>query len=212
METLMTATLRAAPSLPITSSLDVPTLPIYRLSVAQYHTMAECAILTTEDRVELIHGWLVPKMTKRPPHAISTGLVHDVLSQILLGQWHVRTQEPITLDDSEPEPDGALVRGVRRDYLASHPGPADAALVIEVADTSLQYDRTVKRPLYAAARIPVYWIINLEGSQIEVYTHPSGPVGQADYAMLEIFGAADEVPIEIAGQEVARIAVRNLLP
>ncbi len=197
---------------PAVVSPDVPTMPIYRLSVAQYHAMAKHGILTTNDRVELIHGWLVPKMTKQPPHAISTGLVYDALALIQPGKWHVRSQEPITLVQSEPEPDDALVRGVRRDYVGGHPQASNVALVVEVADTSLQYDRQVKKPLYAEAAIPIYWIVNLEDGQIEVYSDPTGPALQPDYRKEQVFGPTEEVPVIIAGQEVARIPVRDLLP
>src|SRR5205823_6450881 len=96
--------------------------------------------------------------------------------------WHVRQQVPITLDTSEPEPDCCVAAGNRRDFLAHHPGPADVALVVEVADTTLDSDRRVKRPLYAEARIAVYWIVNLEDGQLEVYGDPSGPAAQPDYA------------------------------
>jgi Uma2 family endonuclease len=199
------------PARPVLSP-GVPTLPIYRLSVAQYHAMAEHGILTANDAVELLHGWLVPKMTARPSHAVCTDLVRDLLTGVLPPGWHVRQQAPITLDQSEPEPDGCIAVGSRRDFLARHPGPPEVALVVEVADTTLDSDRRVKKPLYAEARIPIYWIVNLEDNQLEVFTDPSGPGPQPDYAVQQVLGPADEARVVIAGHEVGRIAVGDLLP
>jgi Uma2 family endonuclease len=207
----MSAILTPSPVSPANTPA-VATMPIYQLSVEQYHAMARHGILTTRDPVELIHGWLVRKMTKRPPHTIATGLTQDALTWIQPAGWHVRVQEPITLDDSEPEPDCVLTQGARRDYQARHPGPGEVALVVEVSDSTLEYDRKVKRPLYAASRIPVYWIVNLEEGQVEVFTDPSGPAALPGYATQQILGSADVVAVLIAGQEVGRIPVRELLP
>src|SRR5439155_21803197 len=115
----------------------VPSEPIWRLSVEQYHEMARAGILTKDDRVELLEGWLVAKMTKHPPHVIATGLIHDALRVIVPDGWYVSKEDPVTTLDSEPEPDLAVIRGTRRDYRDHHPGPLDVVLVVEVADTSL---------------------------------------------------------------------------
>jgi hypothetical protein len=129
----MSATLPTAPVNPPPLA-GVPAAPIYRLSVRQYHAMAEHGILANAP-VELIHGWLVQKRTKNSPHALANGLVQDALTALRLAGWHVRAQEPITTDESEPEPDCVLALGARRDYQDRHPGPAEVALVVEVADT-----------------------------------------------------------------------------
>jgi Uma2 family endonuclease len=89
-----------------------------------------------------------------------------------LSGWRAQTQLPITLADSEPEPDGALVRGDRRTFDHRKPVPDDFGVVIEVADTSLRFDRLVKLEDYARAGIPVYWIVNLVDGQVEVYADP----------------------------------------
>jgi Uma2 family endonuclease len=180
--------------------------------VAQYQAMAKHGILTSEDRVELIQGYLVAKMTKNPPHAISTALVRDALQHLLPSGWHSRTQDPITLTDSEPEPDTAVIRGQLRDYRSRHPGPGDVALVVEVADSTIAYDRNVKKPVYAAASIPTYWIVNLEDNHLEVYTDPGGPGTQPDYASYQILQPTDPVAVVLDGHEVGRILVRDLLP
>jgi Uma2 family endonuclease len=208
----MTTSAPAAP--PVRPAADVPTVPIYRLSVEQYQSMARHGILTPDDRVELIHGWLVPKMTKNTPHTMATGLTEDVLNGNRPAGWHVRNQEPVTLTTSVPEPDLAVVRGTRRDYDESsgHPTGADVALIVEVSDTSLDQDRTVKGPLYAEAGIPVYWIINLVDHHVEVYTNPSGPTAQPGYATRTDFAPGADVPLVIAGQQVALIPAHELLP
>lgn len=120
-------------------------------------------------------------------------------------------QEPITTSDSEPEPDVVVVRGERRRYHDRHPGPEDVALVVEIADTTLQRDRTIKKRLYARAGIPRYWIVNLVDRQIEAYAQPRGG-DEADYLDQQIYHISDEMPVTLGDGEVMRIAVRDLLP
>ncbi len=156
-----------------TTSVGVPAdVAIWRLRVEQYHAMIQAGILAEDDPVELLEGWLVTKMPKNPRHRVVTQLTREALAQVLPPGWYVDAQEPITTADSEPEPDVVVVQGSRRAYLDRHPGPQDIALVIEVADSSLQHDRSSKKRLYAAAAITEYWIINLIANQVEVYTDP----------------------------------------
>ena len=193
-------------------SITVPIDVIWRLSVDQYHAMIQAGILTEDDPVELLEGWLVTKMSKNPKHRVVTQLVREAIAQLLPSGWYVDAQEPVTTQDSEPEPDVAVVRGNRRQYFDRHPGPQDIALVVEVADSSLQRDRTLKKRIYAAAGISLYWIVNLLANQIEVYSDPSGPHEQPDYRQQQNYGLEDAVPIIIDGQEVSRLAVKDLLP
>jgi Uma2 family endonuclease len=193
-------------------SAAVPTEPIYRLNVAQYQAMIRSGILTKDDPVELLEGWLVVKMPKNPPHRLSTRLTRTALERIVPPGWYVDTQEPVTLEDSEPEPDVTVVRGDPRQYADRHPGPQDLALLVEVADSSLQRDRATKRRLYAEARLSIYWIINLLESHVEVYTDPSGPAERPDYGQRQVYGVSDVIPVALDGIEVGRIAVRELLP
>ncbi|MFO1430261.1 MAG: Uma2 family endonuclease [Candidatus Competibacteraceae bacterium] len=190
----------------------IPTDLIWRLSVNQYHQMVGAGILTEEDPVELLEGWLVPKMPKNPPHRVATRLLRQALERVVPAGWYVDSQEPITTPDSEPEPDVVVVRGETRRYLDCHPGPQDVALVIEVADTTLQRDRVLKQRIYATAGIPVYWIVNLLDNQIEVYTTPSGPVQQPNYGQCQYYRLSDTIPVVIDGVEAGPIAVRELLP
>jgi Uma2 family endonuclease len=185
---------------------------IWRLRVDQYHAMIRTGILTEDDPVELLEGWLVVKMPQNPPHRVAVRLTYKALESIVPTNWYIDTQAPITAADSEPEPDIVVVRGDPRQYLDHHPTPQDLALAVEVADTLLQRDRAFKKRLYAATRIPVYWILNLPESRCEVYSEPSGPGDEPDYRQRQSYGPTEEIPLMIEGVEVGRIAVQALLP
>ena len=128
-------------------------LPLVRLSVAQYHAMRDASIFSEDDQIELLEGLFVPQMTKHPPHRLSTRLVRAALEAAVGSDYYVDSREPIILADSEPEPDVVVVRGAPRDYADRHPGVTDVALVVEVADDSLERDRSTKLRVYARASI-----------------------------------------------------------
>ncbi|MEG3921807.1 Uma2 family endonuclease [Microcoleus sp. POL10_C6] len=196
---------------PVESVAAIPNDLIFRLSIEQYHAIIQAGILTDDDSVELLEGWLVFKMPKNPPHRATTRLVRTALENILPPGWYVDSQEPITLSNSEPEPDLVVVRGDTRQYLDRHPGAEDIALIIEVSDTTLQRDRTVKKRIYARAGISIYWIVNLVEEQVEVYSQPIAEVEQPDYSQRLDFGRSAVIPI-IEGIEIGAIAVNSLLP
>jgi Uma2 family endonuclease len=196
---------------PATEAARLPPGSQYRFTVKQYRQMMETGVLTTNDRTELLEGWIVEKMTHNPPHDAAVDLAQGILRAMLPPAWHLREQKSITTADSEPEPDLAIVRGGARVYARRHPRPSDIAMVIEVADATLWEDRGRKGRIYARARIPVYWIINLVESQVEGYTDPKAGKSPA-YQRRQDYGATDRVPIIIAGKEIGRIAVRDLLP
>lgn len=181
---------------------------LWRLSLEQYHQMIEAGILTDDDHIELLEGLLVNKMPKKPSHSLSTQLVGEMLSKLLSDGWFINFQEPITLKDSEPEPDVVVVHGERRNYFNHHPYAQQVAIVIEVADATLKRDRALKKRLYAEAGILVYWIVNLLENQVEVYTNP---VGQ-DYRDVHVYRGQDEVPVVVMGREIGRISAHTLLP
>ena len=193
-------------------ALIVPRDLIWRLSVDNYHEMIHVGILTDDDPVELIEGWLVTKMPKNPAHTLATENTRDGLAEIIPSGWFVRMQEPITTEDSEPEPVVMVVRGKRQDYPDQHPGPADVALVVEVADATLSRDRSLKLRMYARARIAVYWILNLPDQQLEVYTVPEGAGDEATYRIQTIYRIDDHALISIEGREVGQLTIRALLP
>ena len=185
---------------------------LWRISVEQYHQMIDAGILTDDDPIELLEGLLVEKMSKNPPHSVVTGLLQDLLRQVISAGWYLNAQEPVTTRDSEPEPDLAIVRGKRVDYLIHHPLPKDTALVIEVADTTLRRDRGIKKRLYARAGIPIYWIVNLNHLQIEVYSQPDQAAAIPDYRQQQVYQGVDQVPVILDGLAVGQLLVSDVLP
>src|SRR5262245_7202429 len=144
----------------------------YRLSVKQYHRMIEAGVLTENDRVELLEGQLVAKMPHNPPHDSVIMKGTRIFLNTVGEEWVVRVQCSVTMRDSEPEPDFALAEGPEDKYDRRHPIPSEIGLIVEVADSTLEYDRVVKGRLYARSRVEVYWIVNLLDKIIEVYSNP----------------------------------------
>lgn len=185
--------------------------PLFRMTVEQYEAMVDSGALSSKDRVHLINGYLVVKMTQKPPHVTADDLLGAELARIVpANHYYVRAARPIRLPerDSEPEPDRVVVRGTIRDYEGQHPGPADIVLVAEVADSSLADDRKLAAEVYGPAGLPVYWIVNLVHRQVEVYTDP-GPTG---YGSRVVYPEGQSVPVVIDGQPLGQIAVADILP
>ncbi len=200
------------PPLPGPSGLADSELAIYRFTVDQYHKMIDSGILTADDRVELLEGWLICKMSKNPPRSNSNGRVGRSLESVLPEGWCYRAQEPVTLGDGEPEPDGLIARGTIDDYAARHPTPSEVGLIIEVADATLDGDRGIKLRGYARAGIVCYWIVNLVDHQIEVYTEPDPTAATPNYKHRVVVSAGQDLTLMLDGNAVAEIAVADLLP
>jgi Uma2 family endonuclease len=192
------------------AALQIPPEPTWPISVARYHKMIATGVLTTDDAVELLEGWILPKMPKNPPHVFAVETLIEIFLRLNLQRYIVRSQNPITTTDSEPEPDVCIVRGSRKDYSKRHPRPKDAALVVEVADSSLDRDRGLKKRIYARSLVPVYWLVNLEERQIELYSEPVKAKGE--YKFSRIFKAGDSIPLILDGREVTQVAVADVLP
>lgn len=144
-----------------------------RFTVDEYYRMADTGILTEDDRVELLDGEIVKLSPIGPRHAATVTDLQYALHRVTGSRAVVRVQNPVRLDQyNEPEPDIVLVRPRPGGYRIRHPGPGEAILVIEVADTSTEYDHTVKLPLYADAGIPEVWLVDLANEQIEIYRDP----------------------------------------
>src|SRR4028119_334124 len=144
-----------------------------RFSIAEYHRLGELGFFEPDDRIELIRGEIILKATKSTFHSVCNSLLLGNLYPLLRKRAIVRGQEPIILtDDSEPEPDVVIARNRSDNYLSSHPEPADIFLVIEVADSTLKYERTTKLSLYAETGISNYWIFNLVDNQLEMHSEP----------------------------------------
>jgi len=174
--------------------------------------MIRSGILGEDDPVELINGCLVTKMPKSPLHSTTTGLLEEAITRLLPSGWCLRVQEPVTTSDSEPEPDLALVRGRRRDFARRHPTPKEVVLVVEVADTSLVRDRTIKKHLYAATRIPQYWIVDLTERSVEVHARPTGTGGSATYRSKKVFKPGQRIPLRLDGRIVGGIDAGEIFP
>jgi hypothetical protein len=188
----------------------VPPWPVCRFTVDEYHKMIETGVLNENHRAELIHGWIVPKMTINPPHNYAvTALMEQLLA--LGATATVRIQQPITTTDSEPEPDVVLAAGSKADYKTRNPKPSECIVVVEVPDATLHEDPTTKLALYAGAKVAVYWIVNLVDRRVEVYTQPRGGKNPT-YKQHTDYGPDDVVPVVIAGKRVGTIAVKDLLP
>jgi Uma2 family endonuclease len=188
-----------------------PVAGFHRFTVAQYHKMIELGVLTEDDRVELLEGYLVEKMPHDPLHDGTIQKINRRLTPILPAGWEVRVQMSITLPKSEPEPDIAVVREDPDGYMTRHPGPDDFGLLAEVANTSLDSDRDDKLPIYARAGIPVYWIVNVVDRQIEAHEQPSGPVANPGYGVRQVYKPGDAVPLVLDGVSVGPIPVNDLL-
>jgi Uma2 family endonuclease len=203
--------IRIAPG-PNGKSMKSPPLPVRRFTVDEYHRMIDAGILTEDDPVELLEGWLVLKMPRKPAHDVVIYLLTKILMRVLPRRWHCRGQSGVTTDTSEPEPDVAVVRGEGRDYLDHHPRPRETVLAIEVSDTTLRTDRKLKGAMYGRAGIPVYWIVNIPDRQIEVYTGPTGGDPEPGFTDRHDYHSRDKIPLILDGKKIAEIRVKDILP
>ena len=179
----MTTQTQAVPKVPAATPSPPPTRERRKFTVAEYYRMAEVGILKPDERVELIEGDILVMAPIGPGHSGSVDISNEIFLVPARGRYHVRIQNPLRLDDgSEPEPDIALVRPRADRYTRSHPTPADVLLVVEIADSSLEYDRNVKAHLYGRNGAPETWVKNLPEDCIERFTEP-GPEGYATHTV-----------------------------
>ena len=200
--------------MPATAAAPLPQIrpAPFLISVERYHDLVRTGALTTMDRLEMIEGNLVEKMSQNSPHSSTLDRVEYELRALLPAGWWLRSQKPISLARSVPEPDAAVVRGDRRAFDLRHPVAADCGIVIEVADSSLWYDRTVKGRLYAEAGIPEYWIVNVEERIVEVYASPTPTADPAEYGTRTNFAVGQSVPLSLDGIAVGQLPVADLMP
>ncbi|WP_165245071.1 Uma2 family endonuclease [Paludisphaera soli] len=182
---------------------------IFRIPIDLYEKMVELGGLDGDDRIELLNGVLVRKMTKSPPHHTCTELCRDELEKLAPKGFKIRSEGPIRLPKySEPEPDLAIVRGGIRDYTGRHPQPSDVVLIVEVADSSLARDRGEKRDLYAGAGIPAYWVVDLAGRRVEVYGEPR----DGRYTATSVVADDGAIDLIVDGAAWGRLDVAAILP
>jgi Uma2 family endonuclease len=195
--------------------LDETTGPmaVVPLNVEQYHSMRETGILDEDEPVELIDGLLVYKdrggaVPVSPLHSFVTHRMTRLVPALEEQGCHLRLENPITLPPShEPEPDGAIVQGRPEDYLKRHPGASDVLCTIEVADSSLANDRTIKQSIYAAAGIGQFIIVNLVEGRIEVYEEPN--VAERCYRVIRVLHKGDMISLHVPGGSSLSVPVAD---
>ncbi len=185
----------------------------YRLTVSQFLAMIDAGVFPYDAHVELLGGVLVQMMTKGDPHDYTLGAIAEELRRSVPEGWLLREDKSLQLGPrSRPEPDVTIVRGPRQQYTHRTPHARDTGLVVEVSDLSYAYDRSEKWRASAAARIPIYWIVDLDKAQVEVHAEPIGRGKAAHYRLATIFGIDAEVPVVIDGRELGRVVVKEILP
>lgn len=178
----------------------------------EYERLVDIGFFGPEERLELVGGVLVVREPQGSRHATGIRGVETMLRRVFGAGWDVRSRLPIALDDeSEPEPDVAVVPGTYRDYRDAH--PTRPLLIVEIADAGLTFDRTDKASLYARARVADYWIANVTEGVLEVHRDPvpseNAPYGWV-YGNVALLARGDFVtPLAVSD---ARIAIADLLP
>jgi len=177
----------------------------HRFTTQDYYRMAETGVLRPEARVELLDGEIIDMSPIGPPHGSVTKRLNHHFNQHARGRWLVAVQDPVHLEEySEPEPDLMLLKSAHDFYRARHPGPSDVFLLIEVADTSLGYDRERKLPAYGRAGIPEVWVINLLDQTIKAYREPH-LTGYASTTILRAGDKASPLAFPDASVDVAEL-------
>jgi Uma2 family endonuclease len=168
-------------------------VPRHRLTVHDYHRLGEAGVLGEDDRVELLEGQLVDMSPIGPRHAFVIDLLTRLLVLAVGDRAWVRVQNPVVLDSgSEPQPDIVVARPKPGGYLDAHPRPEDVLLLIEVADSSFEFDSGAKRELYARAGIREFWIVDLTNNRVLVHRSPTGGV----YASTQPVGTSGTLQVE----------------
>jgi len=186
--------------------------PEHRFTVEEYLRMVEVGILTKNDKVELIAGRIVEKMPGNPPHEAALHRLHELLANVCKPEWSVRVESLIKLSDSAPEPDLMVIRGPIDRYDFELPRSQDACIVVEVSDTTLRDDRQEKLSVYAAARIPIYWIVNLIDRRLERYSEPTGPEQLPTYKTRQDFAESESISLQIPDRPATTLRVSEMLP
>ncbi len=209
-------------------TIEAPTFPtgsagfgpvVKRWTVNEYHQMIDLGLIMEGAPIELIEGMLVYKdrrdsggsaMTHGPRHQLAVAQLAELTLVFASLGFHMRTQLPMLISQNhEPEPDGLVLPGRARDYRGRTPACRDASLVIEVADSSLNYDRTVKQRMYATAAIPAYWIVNLRDNMVEVYEQPDVLAGE--YRGRKDHRTGDTIDLTLPGSGSLAVAVHDII-
>jgi Uma2 family endonuclease len=190
------------------SGVDVPMERVHRFTVEQYHRMAEAGVFHPEERVELIEGIIVEMTPIGLAHRFAVDQLTQLLVPTVANGWYVAPQNPVAFQRSEPQPDIAIIRGKPTDYRDRHPGSNDIGLLIEVADSSLDFDRRGKGFMYSRYNVPEYWIVNVVEDCVE--RHRRLP-GQLAFGPCDIFKLDQSVPVFLDGKQFGEIKVIDLI-
>jgi Uma2 family endonuclease len=164
-----------------------------KFTVEQYHKMVESGILTEDDRVQLIRGEIIEMSPIGTKHAACVKCLNKLLSRKLRDRVLIAIQDPVVLNNnSEPQPDVALLKPRDDFYATAHPQPQDIFLLIEVADSTIEYDREEKIPLYAQANIIEVWLVDINEEIVEVYQQPTA----AGYQLMQKFASGQTLSIK----------------
>ncbi len=177
-------------------------------TVEEYHRMAEQ--VTNHVRCELLRGRIVKRTVATPAHRNAMRQLTECLRPFVTAEFVLDSQGPITLTDSEPEPDLCITIGPDSRYKTRHAGASEVVLLVEISDSSLATDRGQKLQIYAEAKIPVYWIVNLQERIVEVYTLPRGGRNPTYRSRVD-FAAGMAVPVIVAGKPLGTIPTSQIL-
>jgi Uma2 family endonuclease len=178
----------------------------YSFTAEEFERMGEAGIFRQGARLELIDGEIFEMSPIGNAHAACVKFLNRLLSRLFGDVLIIGVQDPVRLSDfSEPQPDLSLLRWRDDDYRERHPAPADMLLVIEVADTTVVKDRTIKLPLYARAGIAEAWLVNIPEERVEIYSDPA----DGAYRRAEVFGRGEEARSHTA--EGLAVSVNELL-
>jgi Uma2 family endonuclease len=176
-------------------------------TVKEYHKLGEMGLFHPEERVELLSGNIIKMSAKGTAHTSALGRTDRLLQNLFENLAWVRIQDPIALDDnSEPEPDIAVVRIDPFDYATHHPTPSEVYLIIEVADSSLAFDREIKAKAYARSGIADYWVLSVNERQLHVFREPLEDGYQSELILGE-YGSIS--PLQFPS---VNIAIQAMLP
>lgn len=195
------------------------TPPLEPLTITQVEQMMAHGILMEGAPIELIDGLLIRKdrgtcggdpMTHHPRHAACVSFLQGLAALVETHGCHLRSQLPIALTEVRaPEPDLAIIRGKREEYRNRHPAPPDILVLVEVADSSLDFDRTTKQRIYAEAGIATYWIVNLIDNVVEVHQQPDPQAGE--YREIRELRVGDVVELQMPAGTKLAIGVGDIL-
>ena len=185
-----------------------------RFTVDEFERLEEAGVFGPEERVELLNGIICMMTPIGDHHSFCVETLGDLIGPLLGKEFCKWSQQPSISPNDKPQPDIYVSRGDRRKYKDKRPTLSELVLVIEVADSSVQHDRTIKLPIYAAAGIPEYWILNIPDRKLEVYRKPIAATVKdpSKYEVLETYASEQSVDLVLEGNRLGAFTVHDALP